>query len=418
MDAGIILGGQQPDILGAMDKGRAMAESQIGLNRQNALAELYRTQGAQIAAGDQNALNALAGFDPNASLGVQGNILGIQAQKQNMAFSAEEMQMKRDAAKASAAASLQEQAATLTKEQLAQEQQALSEALSGAAFFYQNKDKAGYDAFLTSKGLDPAEFPFEAFPAHAATVEGVLEAMKAFEPAEAPSPIDGAPKGYMFNDPANPAAGVAPLPGYTPTPDTVVNNNMGEGDKFYEELDKKAAAMFDTLQTEGIQAGRTLGLINRLDEVIKATPTGGWAAVTQAAGEWGIDLGGLDEVQGVQALINQIVPQQRQPGSGPMSDADLALFKQSVPRLINQPGGNQIIIETMRGISQYVMQQAEIADAVANREITPAEGRKALRALKNPLENFAVPKGDAAPAGTGKAAEMSDEDFLKAMGLE
>jgi len=69
LNAGIILGGQTPDILGAMDKGRAMAESQINLNRQNALAELYRTQGAQIAAGDQAALNALAQFDPNASLG-------------------------------------------------------------------------------------------------------------------------------------------------------------------------------------------------------------------------------------------------------------------------------------------------------------------------------------------------------------
>ncbi len=188
MDAGIILGGQTVDVLGAMDRGRAAAENQITLNRQNALAQLYKSQGAQIAAGDPNALAALAGFDPNASLGVQQNILGLQAQKQNMAFSAEEMQMKRDAAKASAAASLQEQAATLTKEQLAQEQQALSEALSGGAFFYQNKDKAGYDAFLASKGLDPAEFPFEAFPAHAATVEGVLEAMKAFEPPAAPKP--------------------------------------------------------------------------------------------------------------------------------------------------------------------------------------------------------------------------------------
>jgi len=188
MDAGIILGGQQPDILGAMDKGRAMAESQIGLNRQNALAELYRTQGAQIAAGDQGALNALAGFDPNASLGIQSNRLGLQAQQQDLEFSAEKMQMLRDESKREAAAALQAQAATLTKEQLAQEQQALSEALSGGAFFYQNKDKAGYDAFLASKGLDPAEFPFEAFPAHAASVEGVLEAMKIFQPPEAPKP--------------------------------------------------------------------------------------------------------------------------------------------------------------------------------------------------------------------------------------
>ena len=188
LNAGIILGGQTPDILGAMDKGRAMAESQIGLNRQNALAELYRTQGAQIAAGDQGALNALAGFDPNASLGIQSNRLGLQAQQQDLEFSAEKMQMLRDESKREAAAALQAQAATLTAEQLAQEQQALSEALSGGAFFYQNKDKAGYDAFLASKGLDPAEFPFEAFPAHAASVEGVLEAMKIFQPPEAPKP--------------------------------------------------------------------------------------------------------------------------------------------------------------------------------------------------------------------------------------
>mgnify|MGYP000650381311 CR=1 FL=1 len=102
MDASIILGGQQIDVLGAMDRGRAAAENQINLSRQNALAQLYKTQGAGIMAGDQGALNALAGFDPNAALGVQQNLLGMQATKQDMAFSAEEMQMKRDAAKASA----------------------------------------------------------------------------------------------------------------------------------------------------------------------------------------------------------------------------------------------------------------------------------------------------------------------------
>jgi hypothetical protein len=40
---------------------------------------------------------------------------------------------------------------------------------------------------------------------------------------ETPDPTKGAPSGYMFTDPRNPAAGVAPLPGYTKTPDTVVN---------------------------------------------------------------------------------------------------------------------------------------------------------------------------------------------------
>ena len=92
------------------------------------------------------------------------------------------MQMARDEGKRMAEEALRAQADKLTAEQLAQEQQSLSEALSGGAFFYQNKDKAGYDAFLQSKGLDPAEYPFEAFPAHAATVEGVLDAMKTFAP--------------------------------------------------------------------------------------------------------------------------------------------------------------------------------------------------------------------------------------------
>jgi len=181
MDASIILQGQAPDILGAMDRGRAAAENQINLSRQNALAQLYKSQGAGILAGDQGALNALAGMDPSAAMAAQSNLLGIQGQRQDLAFSAEEMQMKRDAAKASATEALAAQQDKLTAGQLAAEAKAMSDALSGAAFFYQNKDEAGYNAFLQKSGIDPAEFPFAEFPAHAASVEGVLDAMKAFE---------------------------------------------------------------------------------------------------------------------------------------------------------------------------------------------------------------------------------------------
>ena len=194
LQAGIILGGQTPDILGAMDKGRQMAADQIALNRQNALAELYRTQGAGIAAGDQNALNALAGMDPMAALGVQGEILGQQSQKQEMAFSAERMQMARDEGKRMAAEALAKQAASLTAEQLAAEKEQITKGLSGAAFFYQNKDKAGYEAFLAQNGMDPAEYPFEEFPAHAAMFEGALEAMDQFAPPKPAEPQSGAGK--------------------------------------------------------------------------------------------------------------------------------------------------------------------------------------------------------------------------------
>ena len=164
--------------------------------------------------------------------------------------------------------------------------------------------------------------------------------------------------------------------------------NTGEGDKFYENLDKKNAETFSALSEAGVQGRAKLGQIARLDTLLSTAPQGAAAMLKQAAGEYGIATEGLSDIQAAQALINELVPQQRQPGSGPMSDADLALFKQSLPRLINTPDGNRMIVETMRGITEYQIQMGNIADMVADREITPAEGRRLIRELKNPLEGF------------------------------
>lgn len=170
---------------------------------------------------------------------------------------------------------------------------------------------------------------------------------------------------------------------------TVINN--GEGNKFYNTLDENNAKIFSGLSDTGIQARSTLGQVDALDNLLKASPTGWVGAMKQAAGEYGINTEGLSDIQAATALINKMVPTQRQPGSGTMSDADLALFKQSLPRIINQPGGNQTIINTIRGISQYQVQMGEIADKVANRELSPAEGRAAIANLPNPLSNFKAP---------------------------
>lgn len=169
---------------------------------------------------------------------------------------------------------------------------------------------------------------------------------------------------------------------------TNITVNTGEGDKFYENLDKKNAETFSALSEAGVQGRAKLGQIARLDTLLSTAPQGAAAMLKQAAGEYGIATEGLSDIQAAQALINELVPQQRQPGSGPMSDADLALFKQSLPRLINTPDGNRMIVETMRGITEYQIQMGNIADMVADREITPAEGRRLIRELKNPLEGF------------------------------
>lgn len=196
------------------------------------------------------------------------------------------------------------------------------------------------------------------------------------------------------------AVGLDPAKAYNVGPDgkiapigdsgVTVNNNMG-GDKFGEEFAKLDAKALDTVATSGQAAQRNLGRINQLGELLKSSPTGFEGAVAQRAGEWGIPTKGLDTLQAAQAAINSLVPEQRQPGSGPMSDADLALFKQSLPRIINQPGGNELIINTMKSIAQYDAEGANIVQQLRSGKLDRAKAFEALQNRVNPLDSFKVP---------------------------
>lgn len=194
---------------------------------------------------------------------------------------------------------------------------------------------------------------------------------------------------------------------------TTINMPGGGEEKFFEELDKADGKIFGDLLTQAPEIGRKAAQIDQLEGLLGNFESGGVAALQQLAGEWGIKTDGLDAIQAAQALINAIVPEQRQPGSGPMSDADLALFKQSIPRTINQPGGNQMIIDTMRGINDYTRQQSEVAGRLAARAITRDQARKELAALPNPLAGYAdrvKPTGQ--DGGVPKPANKAEMDAL------
>lgn len=187
LDPTIILAGQSPDIVNALSRANDAAQNRLNYDRQNAMNAMLKENGAGIMAGDQNALNALAGYDPQAAL-------GIQAQRQDMAFSAEKMQMARDEGKRMAEEAMKANADKLSADQLAAEQQKIESALAGAASFYQKGDRAGYDAWLGQLGLDPQEYSFDQFPAHAAMFDGVLEAMKTFAPPAGPEWVAATPE--------------------------------------------------------------------------------------------------------------------------------------------------------------------------------------------------------------------------------
>jgi hypothetical protein len=173
----------------------------------------------------------------------------------------------------------------------------------------------------------------------------------------------------------------------------LVQNIVGAGEtEFAKKAGAEAATQFSTMANQGTTASRSLVELENLEANLSGVDTGAAASFKAFLGGYGINTDGLGEIQAAQAAINRLVPQQRPPGSGTMSDADLALFKASLPGLINQPGGNQIIIDTIRSINEYDVAASIIAGQALDGEITPAEARKALRELPNPLADFKAPK--------------------------
>jgi hypothetical protein len=158
-----------------------------------------------------------------------------------------------------------------------------------------------------------------------------------------------------------------------------------ESTAFDKALGQGQADQALAISNQGTVARRNRNTLLQLRDTLAASPSGAEAGIKSFAGNFGIDTEGLSEIQAAEALISQLVPTQRPPGSGTMSDADLALYKKSLPRIINQAGGNEKIIRTTLAINEYLIKEAEIADQVINREISPADGRAKMAALVNPL---------------------------------
>ena len=173
----------------------------------------------------------------------------------------------------------------------------------------------------------------------------------------------------------------------------------GEQTPFSKKAQEQQAAIFGDIKKSGDGARRTLRDVTRLGSILDKSPGGLEAGFKLAAGNFGIKTEGLDNLQTAEAIINRLVPQQRPPGTGQMSDADLDLFKKSLPRIINQPGGNKAIISYLKGINEYLIKEGEIASLVLNGKITPEQADQRMLALQNPLEEFKNSAAGGLPPG-------------------
>jgi hypothetical protein len=386
MNPGIILSGAQPNLLGNMAQGMQMRFANEDRQQEAQMRDLYAQHGAGLVNGDPGAINALAAADPAAAFGFKtGNAQEGRAAEMH---SAQLAQIRENAKRTEI-----EYARQMNAEQAAATKERLSGALQGAAFFFSKGDQQGYEQFLAQQGIDPQQFPFQQFPAHAARVLGSLDALsEAQELQRGPEPLSSAGKFYRDQELGNVPQGETYKAGNSVT----VNSGPNEG-AFQKKTGELLAQETADVVAQGGIAQRNMGALDRLDQALSNSPQGGAGALASFAGNLGIKTEGIGELEVAEAIISQLVPQQRPPGSGTMSDADLALFKRSLPRIINTPGGNREIINYLKAIGEYDMKRGQIARALQLGQIDYETASQQYAALGNPLAGLS--EGDTGSAG-------------------
>lgn len=184
-----------------------------------------------------------------------------------------------------------------------------------------------------------------------------------------------------------------------------------------QELAKRHAEIVKV----GSGAAATSGNLDRLETLLADVPTGALAERKAQVAGYASDLGltdvaasltdgKLDQMQAVRAIIERLAPGLRTPGSGAQSDRELQNFLRSLPSLSNTPGGNRIILDTLRGAAQQQAQAADLARQAQAGTLDKFEAERRIAALQSPFARFGSGEGlaaqpDAAAGGAPRQQE-------------
>lgn len=194
----------------------------------------------------------------------------------------------------------------------------------------------------------------------------------------------------------------------------VVNVGGKVESAFETEAAKGQAAIFNAMIEGGNAAQAQLGQVAVIEELLNSGVGGTGDALKMAIQDnLGINVGAGGNAEALSAVISQLVPAQRPPGSGQMSDRDVQLFQRSLPQLINTPEGNQIITATMRGMAEFRRAQGQIATDVTLGKMTREEGLQALAALPDPMAAAVQLIRQRFPGVTTPTSTMSRDDAMR-----
>lgn len=186
---------------------------------------------------------------------------------------------------------------------------------------------------------------------------------------------------------------------------TVINNSSEKDDNILRDEMKEYLNI-------GRNARQTIAKAEFLGQLLDQAGSGLGAGLKQFAFDtFGIDVRD-DAAAAAQAIISQLVPAQREEGSGPMSDADLNMYKLSIPSIAALPGGNKIIISSMVGIAQYNRAVGDLAKDQLLGKVTYDEFYEKMASLADPLaEAKAFMKANGIKNGeAGATVEMSEAE--------
>ena len=148
---------------------------------------------------------------------------------------------------------------------------------------------------------------------------------------------------------------------FFPTQKTDITQTVDSGGTFTDAGAKAMGQNYADMAAAGRDAGTSLVRVAQLETLLDETETGISAGFASKFNQYfGVDFR-TAPAAAAEAMISQLVPAQRPPGSGVISDADLALYKASLPQIQALPGGNKLIVQNMKTILEHNRKVGQIA---------------------------------------------------------
>jgi hypothetical protein len=181
--------------------------------------------------------------------------------------------------------------------------------------------------------------------------------------------------------------------------------------KFGEAVGKAQGEEYTGILKAGFNASGTLANLNRIESLMDGVQTGKLTPLTKdissMAASVGVNISDkLPQQEAIAALSNEMALKAKNSGGenmmpGAMSDPDRRFLVEMVPNLVNTPGGNKLIIETLKRKAKRDQDIAKMARAYVAKKGDYEGFTDELMAWsdKNPLFSDLMPKTQGAPQG-------------------